>query len=58
MDGVEVANIEAGGTAEVRVSRELMPDHIEAFDTDGNTLVYQTVTWDDLEAGDWRVVIQ
>ena len=58
IDGVEVATIQPDGTAEVRVTKELMPDHIEAFDTTGSVLVDQTVTWDDLEAGDWRVVIE
>jgi hypothetical protein len=57
VDGVEIASIEAGSTHESKVSEGLMPDHIEAFDTSGNPVFDETLTWEQFEERDWLVVI-
>ena len=37
--------------------KQLMPDHIEAFDQSGTLLFDRTYTWEDVEEAGWRIVI-
>jgi hypothetical protein len=58
VDGVYIARIEPGQLTEVRVTRDLLPDRVEAFDADGNLVFDQTFTWEDLGARGWLVAIE
>ncbi len=37
--------------------KQLMPDHIEAFDQSGTLLFDRTYTWEDVEEAEWRIVV-
>ncbi len=57
-DGAELITLLPGEVDRDHFLRkQLMPDHIEAYDQSGTLLFERTYTWEDLEAAGWRVVI-
>ena len=57
-DGAELITLMPGEESPDYVLRkQLMPNHIEAFDQSGTLLYDRTYTWEDVKAAGWRIVI-
>ena len=57
-DGAELITLMPGEESPDYVLRkQLMPNHIEAFDQSGTLLFDRTYTWEDVEEEGWRIVI-
>ena len=52
-----LVTLEPGETHTFQTRRSLLPDHLQAYDPNGNLKYDKIVTWDELKANGWRVVI-
>lgn len=57
-DGYELTTLEPGESTGFRTRKDLLPDHVEAYDQRGNLRFDKVVTWEGLEANDFRLVIR
>ncbi len=56
-DGDTLATLGPGETTAFRTQKSLLPDHILAIDAQGVTRIDKIVTWQDLQADNFRVVL-
>jgi hypothetical protein len=57
-DESELATLKPGERREFAQRKNFLPDHVQAYDEEGNLLFDEVITWEDLEASDFRVLIR
>lgn len=57
-DGYELATLKPGETSSGSTRKHLLPDHVEAYDQAGNLRFDKVITWEELEANDFTLVIR
>ncbi len=58
IDDFDLTTLQPGESKAFQRRKNLLPDRIRAFDQNGNLRFDEVVTWEDLEAGEFRVLIR